>query len=117
MAVKCCDITAGQLRHTVVIQAEGPTTDAGGGQTDPWASPATVATVRAKIEPLTGFERLRALQLEASVSHKITIRYRGGLTAKHRLKFGARVMNIRSVIDIEERHKWLEILAEQGVAT
>ncbi len=113
---KCCDIRVCDLRHEVTIQAENPSTDAGGGQTDPWANPTKVATVRACIEPLKGFERLRAMQLEDSISHKITMRWRSGVTAKHRIKYGSRLFNIRAVINVEERNKWLEILADEGVA-
>ena len=48
------------MRHRITIQAENPTTDAGGGQTDPWASPTTVATVNACIEPMSGRELINA---------------------------------------------------------
>jgi SPP1 family predicted phage head-tail adaptor len=116
MAQHCCDVKACDLRHTILIQAENPTTDAGGGQTDPWASPTLVAAVRACIEPLRGFEKLRAMQLEDSISHKITIRFRSGLTAKMRIVFGTRLFNIRAIIDPEERNRWLEIFADEGVA-
>ena len=111
-----CKIRACDLRHSIVIQAESTTTDAGGGQSDPWASPTLVAATRACIEPLKGFEVLRAMQLEAKVTHKITMRYRSGITAKMRIKFGSRILNIRSVINVEERGRWLEILADEGVA-
>ena len=118
MAKHCgCPVALCRLRHVVVIQAENPTTDAGGGQTDPWAVPTVVATVRACIEPLKGFEKLRAMQLEDSVSHRFTMRWRSGVIAKHRLKFGTRLFNVRSVINVDERSRWLEILADEGVAT
>ena len=112
-----CKIRACDLRHTIVIQAENPTEDAGGGQTDPWASPTTVATVRACIVPLRGSEALRSMQLEDKVSHRITVRWRSGITPKMRIKFGTRLFNIRSAINVEERSRWLEILADEGVAT
>ena len=57
------------------------------------------------------------MQLEASVSHRFTMRYRNDITAKNRLKFGTRVFNIRAVINVKERNKWLEIDADEGVAT
>ena len=117
MAKNGCPVALCDLRHVVVIQAENPATDAGGGQTDPWASPTTFATVRACIKPLRGGERLRAMQLEDSVTHRFTMRWRSGVTAKHRLKFGARLFNCRSVINVDEKSKWLEIMAEEGVAT
>ena len=107
----------GELRHRLTIQAENPSADAAGGQADPWASPVTVATVWGRVEPLTGGERLRAMQLEDRVTHRVTIRYRDAITAKQRLVFGQRVFNIRAVLNLGERSRWLELLCEEGVAT
>ena len=113
----CAAIRARDLRHRVVLEAEAPAPDGGGGQGDPWAAATTIATLRASITPLSGRERLHAQQLEAGVTHRILLRYRPGVTARQRLRFGDRLFNIRAVIDVEERHRWLEILAEEGVAT
>ncbi len=106
----------GALRHHLTIEAERPVADTGGGQGDPWANPLTVAAVWGRVEPLSGNERLRALQLEDSVSHRVTIRYRDGVTARMRVVFGNRVFNIRAVINPEERNRFLELLCEEGVA-
>lgn len=108
---------AGALRHRVVIEAGTPARDAGGGQTDPWADPVALATVWARIEPLGGAERLRAMRLEHPVTHRITIRHRAGVGAGHRVRLGARVFNVRAAIDAGERHRVLELLCEEGVAT
>ena len=105
------------MRHPIDFQSENPSTDAGGGETDPWASPTTFASVKACIEPFGGGESMFAMQLQDSVTHKVTIRYRAGIIAKMRIKFGTRFFNIRRVINIEERNRFLEILAEEGVAT
>ncbi|MFQ6016772.1 MAG: phage head closure protein [Kiloniellaceae bacterium] len=107
----------GALRRRLVIQAENPDADAGGGQNDPWAGATTVATVWGRIQPLTGSERLRAMRLEGKVSHRITIRYQAGITPKMRMLLGGRVFNIRAVINPEERNRFLELLCEEGVAT
>lgn len=89
--------------------------DAGGGSTGPtWV---TFAKARAAIDPVRGSERLRAMQIEDTVTHRITIRYRAGITAKMRVKFGTRVMNIRAVLNWKEENRWLDIMAEEGVAT
>lgn len=104
----------GKLRHRVILQAPNETADGAGGWTLTWTD---VATVWAAIEPLKGAERLKAQRLEASVTHKVTIRHRDGVTAKQRLKFGTRFFNIRAVINRGERDRFLELLAEEGVAT
>lgn len=104
----------GQLRHRVTIQEPIRAKDAGGGSTRTWTN---VATVGAKIEPLKGMERLRAMQIEDSVTHKVTIRYRSGVKAAQRLLFGTRAFNIRAALNLEERNLWLELLCDEGVAT
>ncbi len=106
---RACD-----LRHTVTIQQESRVADGGGGYALTWTK---VADARAAIEPLTGGERLRAMQLEDKVSHRVTIRYRGDVTAGMRLKFGTRLFNIRAVINPDERNCWLELMCDEGVAT
>ncbi len=111
------DLRIGELRHRLGIQAERATSDGGGGLTDPWADPVTVATVWGKVEPLTGGERLHAAQIQDRLSHRIVIRHRGGITAAMRIIFGTRVFNIRAVIDPGERGRFLELLCDEGVAT
>jgi len=109
---------AGSLRHRLILQARSPVSDGGGGQAgDPWAAAVTVATVWGGIMPLNGTERLRAMKLESQVTHRIAIRFRMGVTGGMRVVFGARTFNIRAVVDVGERHRMLELLCEEGVAT
>jgi SPP1 family predicted phage head-tail adaptor len=112
-----CARTLSDLRHVVDIQAESTTGDGGGGQTDPWSNPVVVATVRARVEPLRGVERQRAMQIEAALTHRVTIRHRPDVTAKMRLKFNNRFLNIRAVIDVQETSRFLDLMCEEGVAT
>ena len=84
------------------------------GYADSWAD---TATVWARIEPLSGRERLAAQRIEDTVTHRVTIRYRSGVSARQRIAFGVRVFNIRAVLDVDERNEWLELLCEEGVAT
>ncbi len=112
----------GELRHRLSIQAERATSDGGGGMSDPWTDPVTVATVWGKVEPLSigqgaGGERLHAAQIQDRLSHRIVIRHRTGITAAMRVMFGARAFNIRAVIDVDERGRFLELLCDEGVAT
>lgn len=100
----------GKLRHAIELQQEQRTPDGGGGFVRTWQ---TVARVRAAVEPLTGSERWRAEQVQANVSHRVTIRYRPGITTDMRVKFGARVFLITAVIDPEERHRELQLLCTE----
>ena len=72
---------------------------------------------RASIEPLKGAERLTTQQLESRLTHRVRLRHRSGVTTAMRLKFGARIFNIRAVINKGERNRLLELLCEEGVAT
>lgn len=105
--------SACDLRHRVTIQREARTADGAGGYTLDWSD---VATVWARIEPRKGAERLRAMQVQDTVNHRVTIRYRAGVTAAMRLVFGTRVFDIRAVINPDERDRWLELMCEEGVA-
>ncbi len=90
-------INAGQLRHRVVIQARTLSDTAGGGQTESWS---THATVWARVEPVSGRELMEAQQLEARVSHKVTIRALDTVTSEMRISHGSRSLNIESVLRI-----------------
>jgi len=112
--VKCCDITAGSLRHRITIQRETYTPDGLGGGDNTWA---TYATVRAFIKPMSGNERLFSQRLEAVATHRIFIRYRADLSTTDRIDFNGRLMQIRALINLEEANKFIEIYADEGVAT
>lgn len=101
----------GRLRNLVTLQAATRTDLEGGGWEE--GPPVDVATIWAAIEPLEGSERLRAMQVSASLSHRIRIRYRDDVTAKNRIVYGARIFNITAVIDPNERHEELHLLAEE----
>jgi SPP1 family predicted phage head-tail adaptor len=106
MPIKCCDITAGDLNKQVIIETKSASRKAGGGNTVTWA---TVCAVWAKITPRPTNEFLRALGKDPQTSHKIFMRYRDDITPRERIKYGSRYFGIRSVINVEEKGKWLEI--------
>ena len=105
----------GRLRDRISLQTETLVDQAGGSKTKTWA---TTATVWAQIKPLRGGELYHAQQLSARVTHRIVIRRRTDVTptAKMRVLFGTRVFNIHSVINRDERNRWIELMAEEGVA-
>lgn len=105
-------MNAGQLRHRVTIQRFERVEDEGGGYAEDWKD---VATVWAAVKPMRGNERYEAQQVQSTLTHKVTIRYRAGIKPQMRLLYGNRVFNIEAVIDIEERHRWLELLCSEVV--
>lgn len=102
----------GLLRNRVTLQTLSSASDEGGGSTD---TPVDGATVWASVEPLEGDEAMRGMALDATVSHRIRMRYRAGVTAAMRIKLGSRVFHIRQVINVDERNEQLEILASEAV--
>lgn len=106
----------GKLRHRVTIQKLISTPDGGGGSTKTWIDD---ATVWAAIEPLRGGERYVAQQVQSELTHKITMRYREGIKPQMRIKYKDRIKDrifeIWSVIDIDERRIWLEMLCSEVV--
>ncbi len=105
------------LRHTVVLEREARTGDGGGGYVFEWLP---VATLRANVAPLEARERAEALQgrkLTSATTHRVTIRHRADVTAAMRLRFRGRLFNIRAVVNLGERDRWLVLMCEEGVAT
>ena len=106
-------IRSGALRHRVTLEAPARTREPGGLVAETWAP---VATVWAAIEPLSGSEQLRGMQMTAAVTHRIRTRYRGGVTPAMRVTSRGRVFDVRSVLDEGERHRELVFLAEEQVS-
>lgn len=108
---------AGLLRHRVTIQAPTTTVNERGAQTPGWAE---VATVWAEVRTPTGRERSGDERTVAVLSHVVTMRYRPGLTAAHRLKWGDRVFSLLATPDPDNRRRMLvcqcqEIEGDSGV--
>lgn len=103
--------TTGELTHRLDIQAQDPPTrGTDGGITDNWF---TVNTRWGKIQPMRADEQIRADRPEAIATHRITLRFYAGLTPRHRLKSGARVFSILSVVNVDEASEWTMIEAKE----
>ncbi|WP_110642458.1 phage head closure protein [Salinicola sp. CPA57] len=105
---------AGKLRHRVELQQKGtgrnPDT---GGVIDVWQS---VTTVWASIEPLSAREFIAAGATQASVTTRITIRYREGVTAQMRAVSRGKIYNIEGVLpDDKSGREYLTLPCSEGV--
>jgi SPP1 family predicted phage head-tail adaptor len=101
----------GALKHRVALQQAVRSADGGGGFTETWQNLATAPEVYAAIVPLSGGEQLRFHQLEAAVTHRITIRYRTDITPAMRIVKDGTVYDIISALDRNGEGIYLEILA------
>ena len=97
-----------KMRHRVAIQSKVSVGDGQGGFTESWA---TDATVWSYLRPVKGLEKFQAGQLQTPVTHKITIRYRAGVTSKQRVLYGSRVFALKEALNPDEANLFLELTA------
>lgn len=88
-------LSAGKLRHRVLIQQQVTTKDEDGVQTTTWVD---VATVWASVEPLSAREFIQSGQTHSAVTARITMRYRDGLSPSMRLVHRGEIFNIAGLL-------------------
>jgi len=98
-------VRGGQLRDRVTIQQQTTVADTQGGRAVTWG---TLATVWARVEPLSAREQLQSASLGSRVSYRATIRQRGDVTPKMRLDWtpyggSAKTLEIHGVTQSERR--------------
>jgi SPP1 family predicted phage head-tail adaptor len=111
--MNCCEIQAGMLRQRVQLQRKQEVDDGYGGFVGEWV---TYANANAMVKPVSGSERVAGMQVESPVTHDILMRYRTGLLESDRIVLRGRPFNIRVILTVEERNRWLHIKADEGVS-
>lgn len=104
--------SAGELDQRVAFLRESKTDDGMGGSLVAWT---TVATVWAKVRPMSGTEREHSDRLNAQANYLIIIRYRDDITESDVAEWKGTRFNIRFSKD-EARSTFLAMEAERGVA-
>ena len=100
----------GALRHRVTIERPVRTSDAGGTATIAWTS---LGSVFARIEPVAGHEIEIGDGVAGRMTHKVLVRWRDDLLPEMRIVAGPRILEIRAVLDLEGRRRWLQCLCEE----
>lgn len=100
----------GGLRHRIVLEIPVRTAAEGGGATITWQ---VAGAVFARIEAASGREIGLADGISARVSHAVVMRYRDDVTPQMRILEGARILEIRAVLDDDGRQRWLRCLCEE----
>jgi len=104
------DLRIGDLRHRLVLEQVVRQDDGSGGAQETWE---LVEELWAALRPLSGQEGDASDQLAGRVSHEIWVRYRFGVKPDMRFRSGSRVFEVRAVIDVDERRRYLKCLAEE----
>ncbi len=93
---------AGQLRHRIKIQQNDGKADrlAAAGDVPDWT---TIEPVQARVESLTGQEKLEGGQNRGEATHRVTLRHRTDVTEKHQLLWesqtlGDVALNIEAIV-------------------
>lgn len=114
--MKCCDMTAGQLRTGIRFERKTTTLTDAGGTTDTWTTIAG-APVRAMVKAVGGSERYASDRVEAHVRLRAVVPYFLGLKEADRVVIDGRAHQITFIDNMEFRNKWLRIDLQGGVPT
>lgn len=99
------------LRHKLELQKLETFEDEIGQVKTEWV---TIAYPWAAVEPVSGKEYWAAAYLQAETTHRVTIRYRPGVTSlDQRLLLNGRILEIESAINVDEAGRWLELLCKE----
>jgi SPP1 family predicted phage head-tail adaptor len=102
-------LTAGEIKNSILIEKRSRTPNSMGGRAETWS---TLCTVWGRYRQLSGKELLLQQQVNPLISVEITIRYRSDVTTDNRIYYRNKYHNILSVIDLENKRCWLQLMCE-----
>lgn len=97
-------------RHRITIQEQKTIRDEFGQPTQGWFD---VMTVWASVEAVSGREYWAAQQVVDQSDHRVTIRYRPGITPTMRVLHDGRQLDIQAVLDRTGEKRWLELMCKE----
>ncbi len=103
-------IDPGRMRHRITFQRRTEDRDQLGGDTGEWED---VKTVWAAVTPLSAKEVVNQVR-EVLVTHKILCRYVPDIDQTMRIAWSSRIFRIVSIIDYDEVHADMTIMAEEA---
>lgn len=101
----------GGLRHIITLQEQVIIKDELEQEIETWKE---VYKVWAEIKPLSGKEYFKARQTKSDVRIQVTIRYRKEVHNQMRIEFDNQVYEIVSVVNVEHKNKYLQLLCKEG---
>jgi len=106
----------GELRHRITFQSlSDQTTNENGFPLPEDERYVNYKSVWSAVYPLKGTEFWSAKTYKSENTVKFICRYISEITPDMRIKYGDRKFNIEGIIDIDERHKWLQIMGVEVI--
>ena len=97
-------VDPGALRSELALQSRTTMPDGMGGVTEDWME---VATVFARIEPVSATSIFGADQTMKTVTHRVTLRWRDGVAGGMRFARSGRIFDIVTVHDPDDTGRYL----------
>lgn len=109
-------ISTGKLMHRVILQQRSTTPDDYGQTPNTWTD---LKEVYANVKPIGGREKLRAMAIQATLTHTVAIRYTSMFmppldSTKWRIKYGDRIFNIVATRDVDEENRFIIFDCTEG---
>jgi SPP1 family predicted phage head-tail adaptor len=106
---------AGALRNRADLEALTATSTAAGSRGQPQEDWTLVDPVRIGIFTLQGREAELVHEIVPTATHLVVSRYHQGVKPEARFRLGNRVLNVQSVDDAENRHRWMDSVCIEEV--
>jgi SPP1 family predicted phage head-tail adaptor len=94
-------IKSGDLDRIITIQAATQTPGAFNTPVTTWAD--YLSDIAAAVQPLGGRELFVAAQVNSKATHKFIIRWRDGITEKHRIHYDGKYWDLAAPVEIGRR--------------
>lgn len=101
---------AGDLRERVTITLPIDGRDSVGGLVRSWSP---LATVWARVKPMSEREQWHREQIQSTAQWAITIRYRDDVTTKQRVSWRGRRFEVVGVQNADERRRFLRLACDE----
>lgn len=102
-------------KHKIIIQNATEVSSDMGEFSTSWID---IATIRAVIRPVKQFEKMQYGKMDSEVTHEIIVRYQSIFSnpltsAKYRINFNNRQLEIKEAMNLFEDNKFVKIIASE----
>ena len=103
-------LAAGDLKHSITIQRYTSTQDDWGQTIKDWQD---LFTTRARVRPISGTELFKDVGIIGTLTSRVFLRYKENVKINDRVIHDGRILDIKSVINHEEKNIVLELLCNE----